>query len=271
MVSYRRIYDTTVKKFAIGTGTAGVLIFLMFVLMAGRGDIEIVSHSGDMVCRGDATDPCYANITFIAKTDIYIYPMTEAEQVWTLETEPTVKKVEMFRTWGSSLRRINLSKTWSKKVKYAIKFSKDKEYTLVFKAYKYNPTDTVKWSFTKEVDPVWFGVGNDTIEDENLVLHIPCEGDFRDRSGNGNDGTQSGGVQIGRGIKGRACEFISTNNSNYDYLQISSDSSLNLDANFTITAWIKPSAISGDSVRYERITGRGSYQFEFAIKGASKT
>lgn len=39
-----------------------------------------------------------------------------------------------------------------------------------------------------------------------MVGYWKCDGDFTDSSGEGNDGTQSGGVAIGRGVKGRGCD-----------------------------------------------------------------
>jgi hypothetical protein len=55
------------------------------------------------------------------------------------------------------------------------------------------------------IAPVWYGTSS--FSEDNLVLHIACEGNFDDSSSEGNDGTQSGGVSITKGIKGRACEF----------------------------------------------------------------
>ena len=51
--------------------------------------------------------------------------------------------------------------------------------------------------------PVWYGSGDDT----GLVGRWSCEGNFMDASGQGNHGTQSGGVTITSGIKGRGCGF----------------------------------------------------------------
>lgn len=51
--------------------------------------------------------------------------------------------------------------------------------------------------------PIWYGSGDDS----GLVGRWSCEGNFLDSSGQGNHGTQSGGVKIDRGVKGRACEL----------------------------------------------------------------
>lgn len=53
MVAYRRIYENTIKRYAIDKGIIGVsLIFVMFMLMAARDDITITGYSGDMKCAG---------------------------------------------------------------------------------------------------------------------------------------------------------------------------------------------------------------------------
>jgi len=53
------------------------------------------------------------------------------------------------------------------------------------------------------IAPIWYGTGDDA----GLVGRWSCEGNFLDSSGQGNDGTQSGGVTITSGVKGRACGF----------------------------------------------------------------
>lgn len=54
--------------------------------------------------------------------------------------------------------------------------------------------------------PIWYGSGDDT----GLAGRWSCEGNFMDGSGQGNHGTQSRGVTILRGVKGRACGFDGT-------------------------------------------------------------
>ena len=49
--------------------------------------------------------------------------------------------------------------------------------------------------------------GYSQVNDTGLVGKWSCEGNFNDSSGLNNHGTQSGGVTIGRGVKGRACGF----------------------------------------------------------------
>jgi len=153
MVKYRRVYYDSVKKYGLKIGITSIpVVFLLFMLLAQRGDITITGYSGDMVCAGTELDPCYAYINFTANTDIYIYP----NENWTFSTNPPVRKVILQRSWRDSWRTINLSKPWNKNVKYAIKFSKGKSYQIRFIGYKYYPYDDIKWGFG-DIDPVWYG------------------------------------------------------------------------------------------------------------------
>jgi len=79
------------------------------------------------------------------------------------------------------------------------------------------------------IAPVWYG----SSDDSGLVGHWACEGNFLDSSGQGNNGTQSGGVKIGAGIKGRGCEFDGKD----DY--ISANSPITVNNNYTISIWFQ--------------------------------
>lgn len=95
----------------------------------------------------------------------------------------------------------------------------------------------VKWSFLISdwlsedilIDPVWYGTQTST-ETSNLIAHYKFDGDFEDSSSSNNDGTQSGGVQIGQGVKGKGAVFDGVNDivnitnamSNYSQITISS-------------------------------------------------
>lgn len=95
---------------------------------------------------------------------------------------------------------------------------------------------------------------NDVIPEENftagLVGHWACEGDFKDSSGQANHGTQSGGVKIDRGVKGRACGF-----DGVDSLINISDTN-NLDMNrTTVCAWVNRAGGTGEQL----IASKGFY------------
>jgi len=136
-------------------GAVGIPIFILFMLLMQRGDITVTGYSGNMTCAGTEEDPCYAYINFTANTDIYIYP----NQNWTFSTTPPIKEVILQRSWGDSWRTIYLNKTWNSKVKYAVKFSKGKNYQIRFVGYKFNPHQDIKWSFG-DIDPYWYGISN---------------------------------------------------------------------------------------------------------------
>lgn len=182
MVKYRRLYDTTVKKFVIASGIGVSLIFAYFILMAQRGDITITGYSGDMICAGTVDDPCYAYINFTANLDIYVYPTDEV--AWNFYTDKLPKKIIMQRSWGMGWRTIYLNKTWSKRTKYAIKFSKGRSYQLRFIGYKFNPTDTIKWGFS-EIDPYWFGTEEKPIRKIGTFILSPSAEEICDKEGCG--------------------------------------------------------------------------------------
>ena len=161
----KRIYEQTILKWAkgLGIGASGI-IFLMFSYLAMTGAIEITGISGDTICDGVFDDPCYAYVNFTVNEDIFIYPLNY--DPWGRSVgfnfEPDPKKVVLQRSWGKSWRTIDLSKSWSSKVKYAIKFVKGKSYNLRVIGYKENPNDIIKWGFGSHefgtdiyIDPIW--------------------------------------------------------------------------------------------------------------------
>ncbi|MBD3361831.1 hypothetical protein GF358_03495, partial [Candidatus Woesearchaeota archaeon] len=93
--------------------------------------------------------------------------------------------------------------------------------------------------------PLWHGTP------DGLVSHWTCDGDFDDRI-SGNDGTQSGGVSITRGVKGRGCEFDGVD----DYVDAGTQMELH---NFSASAWIKVDS-HGASNRYV-VSQRGVFNF----------
>ena len=157
-MSFTRLYDTRIKKALLAAGLSIPLIFGIFWYLSLTGAITITGYSGDVICAGTIDDPCYAYINFTANKDIYIYPMNKSEQIWMFKTDKRLKDIIMQRKWGNYWRTINLSKPWSSRVKYAVKFSAGKNYSIRFIGYKEDPFDDVKWSFGS-IDPVWKGIG----------------------------------------------------------------------------------------------------------------
>lgn len=83
------------------------------------------------------------------------------------------------------------------------------------------------------IAPIWYGSGNDT----GLVGRWSCEGNFKDSSSQGNNGTQSGGVTITDGIKGRGCGFDGIN----DAINISKTAVAS--SNLSMFMWIRPTSM----------------------------
>ena len=112
------------------------------------------------------------------------------------------------------------------------------------------------------IAPIWYGSGDDT----GLVLRMSCEGNFLDSSGSGNHGTQSGGVTITNGVKGRACGFDGVNDLiNISYLVT------NKTSNITISAWIKfpsnPSTQQG-IISHGSTSGTNSFNLNLETNGS---
>ena len=170
----KRIYSASIKKWALGAGiSGGTLIGLIFMYLFSVGAISNVSYSGDSICAGTESDPCYAFINFTANEDIFIYP-TDYDP-WGRDTlfnfDPNVKSWKLERSWGSGWRNIPLDKsctgTWcglsnSKDTrKFAIAFREGKDYQIRITGYKNNPSEDIKWgafSGVDEIDPTWYGV-----------------------------------------------------------------------------------------------------------------
>ena len=154
MVKYRRIRLERIKKYAIAAGLIGTpLALVLFMYLQTLGAITITGYSNDTICAGTSDDLCYAYLNFTANTDIYIYP----NENWLFSTDKKLKLLKLQRSWGKGWRTIYLNQTWNSKVKYAIKFSKGKDYQIRFVGEKYNPYENIKWSFG-EIDPVWKGI-----------------------------------------------------------------------------------------------------------------
>ncbi len=73
--------------------------------------------------------------------------------------------------------------------------------------------------------------------EDGLVLYLPFDADFKDYSGNGNDGTSLGNVSFGEGVIGQAAYF--TGNSD-EAVSIPGSASLAYSGSgFTLCAWVK--------------------------------
>ena len=172
----RKIYWATVwkwitkNKIAVGSGT-GLTIIGLFLYLSTIGAITIHGVSDDVVCAGTEEDPCYAYINFTANEDIYIYPL--AHDPWGRATpfqfDKEIKDFKLQRSWGKSWRTMDLTKPWSKVVKYAVKFKKGQTYEIRIRVLKESPLQDVKWwsdAWGVE-DPVF-------VASKNLTIVHPC-------------------------------------------------------------------------------------------------
>jgi len=173
----KRIYWEAVKKFLIEHKiSVSSLIIGLIVFLVAYNLIDIISHSGDMVCAGTLEDPCFAEITFLAKEDIFIYPIgyDPYGRNTPFEFDKPLKDWKFYRSWGKGWREIDLTKRctgswcgcyWCSKnnlAKYSYVFRAGRIYTIRIEAYKYNPHEDIKWSFGK-LDPYWYGIPEETV------------------------------------------------------------------------------------------------------------
>jgi len=207
----RRVRESTVKNWMIKhwpkTVPFGALAIVLIGFLIATGAIVLTGYSGDMNCTGVnpqvSKDPldnlCLARVSFIAKTDVFIYPGQE----WGLSTDKPIKNLRLFRTWGKGasidtvsngitkgLREIKLNETckgtWCGGKRgvstnaYSYALRKGRSYTFYYVAEKYTPTDIIKWSFGIEqpyklgeyVDPAWLP-GQKKENETEPVIPVP--------------------------------------------------------------------------------------------------
>ena len=182
----KRIYQETVKKYLTASGiTIGTLAGGIFIYLAMIGAIEVDGYSEDMACAGTIEDPCYAYINFTAKEDIFIYPVDY--DPWgrntSFEFNPRVKSWKLQRSWGTGWRNLPLDKsctgTWcglsssTDTRVFSVAFREGRSYQIRIVAYKYNPTDEIKWGAFDEIDPTWLSpaIKYEQINDNTVLFN----------------------------------------------------------------------------------------------------
>lgn len=182
-----RIYSESLKKWGKGIGLVGVvggMFTLLFMFLSSSGLITVISHSGDVACAGTELNPCYAEITFKANEDIYVYAL--GYDPWgrneTFQFNPAVKEWKLQRSWGGGWRDYDLENpctgTWcgasssNSNVQYSLVWRKGREYTIRIVALKNNPSDKIKWSvFEGNIDPFWLPLSKLQVEVFNKQLN----------------------------------------------------------------------------------------------------
>lgn len=151
----KRITSERVKKWAIGLGITGIpMVALIFWFMASLGSIDITGFEVDEFCVGTYEEPCYAYINISVHEDDFIYPSDNWSKT-AFPSDPQMKDVILYRSWGSSWRRIPLDKsctgTWcglssSTDTRiFSFAFREDRDYKLRIAFIKNDPSQDVKW------------------------------------------------------------------------------------------------------------------------------
>lgn len=105
---------------------------------------------------------------------------------------------------------------------------------------------------------------------DGLVAHYPFEGNANDVSGQGNNGSEYGGLTYVDGILGQAASFDGVN----DYVEVPHDYSLNVNGDsITLSAWIKTSMIVSSPSWGGYIIGKGydwHHQYSMWVNSSGK-
>ena len=91
----------------------------------------------------------------------------------------------------------------------------------------------------------------------------------KDLSGNGNDGTLTGGPTWAQGKFGKAASLGTSS----PYINVPNSSSLNITNAITIEAWVKFNSIGGGTYGYNEVlakVGSSTYQYDFGIRSATR-
>jgi len=89
-------------------------------------------------------------------------------------------------------------------------------------------------------------LGKGVVSNEGLVLYLPFDGDMRDKSGNGNNGTAIHGTHdVADSVRGNVIQFDGSN----DYISIPDKISLKYTGgkDLTISIWMNPNAAEVDN------------------------
>lgn len=153
----KRITFDRVKKWLAYIPMIGVPAAIGFIwLMAALGSADITGFQADDYCVGTYDEPCYAYINISMHEDVFIYP-NENWSKTAFASDPQMKEVILYRSWGSGWRKIPLDKsctgTWcglsnSKDTrKFAFAFRAERDYELRVAFIKNDITQDVKWGF----------------------------------------------------------------------------------------------------------------------------
>ena len=103
---------------------------------------------------------------------------------------------------------------------------------------------------------------NQTVNLTNgLVAHYEFEGNANDSSGNGNNGTEHGGVSYVDGVIGKAGRFDGVD----DYVEIKNDDTLNINKEITLCSWVNLNRLVGKQDQDIIINKDGDYDIAYEL------
>lgn len=192
-------------KIGVGVAVSVTSIVGLFALLSTLYNFEITDITGNFSCEGFYSKPCLSRFS-VRNPNPYVVDIYSADQV-KLEFSPNIKDYALFvpdgRCSATGKCRCDLKdgskigfKGW-RCVDFTNKTKprKDKVYNFRFNMYstqvfqlagiKYNPTDTIKWTFgvaDGELDPIWMGmesksflgsvcIRNETLTTSHYVLN----------------------------------------------------------------------------------------------------
>jgi hypothetical protein len=97
-----------------------------------------------------------------------------------------------------------------------------------------------------------------------IVAYYPFDGNANDESGNGNDGTEHGGLNYAEGKIGQAASFNGINN----YIEVFHNPELSL-TEWSISAWVNPTSMSTVFLVAKQENNRGRYNYGVVLRADS--
>ena len=212
----------------------GTTIGAVFLFLASIGAITILGHSGDVMCAGTPSDPCYAYINFTVEKNVLIDmdDTTPYGMDTTFEFAPEVASWRLQYLEGDGWTDFPSTGFFN--------LVKGNDYQIRMVVLKNNPRDHIVWSFFDEkIKGEWIiysGAGS--LSEDYTVDLVSCwsfDSDATDDYSD-NDGSVTGATHntTAQHIGGGAYTYNGTN----DYITIpTTDFDFATDEPFTINFW----------------------------------
>jgi len=118
---------------------------------------------------------------------------------------------------------------------------------------------TVQGLFAIQYDP-----------DDGLVAYYPFNGNANDESGNGNHGTERGGVSLTADRLGNANSAYSFDGVD-DYIEVADSQTLDITSEITMSAWVNPDTQTHDSYSAGGIVINKEFSYELGLTAGTST